>query len=158
MTCETYDDVLREILRDLEETAFVDDELDDIADIVWFIGILWDDVAEAWLYPIGWVVIGDEWSVLDIVGGDVCEKFLDAENEVGVVGIDELRDARLGAMDLGTAELVGCDLLVEDLLDDIGACDEHIARSLGHEDEVRHCRGVDGAAGGWAHYLSLIHI
>lgn len=49
-------------------------------------------------------------------------------------------------MDFGAAELVGRDLLVEHLLHDVGPCDEHVARPLGHEDEVGHGGGVYSAA------------
>ncbi len=47
----------------------------------------------------------------------------------------------------GSAELLEGDVLTGDGLHDIGPRDEHVARLVHHEDEVRHRRGIDGAAG-----------
>jgi hypothetical protein len=47
----------------------------------------------------------------------------------------------------GAAELLLRDVLTGRRLHDIGTGDEHVRRLLHHEDEVRHCRRVDRAAG-----------
>ena len=47
----------------------------------------------------------------------------------------------------GAAELLEGDLLAGDGLHDVGSRDEHVARLVHHEDEVRHRRRVHGAAG-----------
>src|SRR3712207_198301 len=51
----------------------------------------------------------------------------------------------------GAAEVFERNVLAGDALYYVRAGDEHVARLLDHEDEVRYRRGVDGAAGAGAH-------
>ena len=63
----------------------------------------------------------------------------------------EVGDARLRVVGHRAAELLERRLLARDRLDHVGARDEHVRGLLDHEDEVRHGRGVDGAARARAH-------
>ena len=68
---------------------------------------------------------------------------------VGLAG--ELGHAALGVVGHGAAQVLEADLLAGDALDDVRAGDEHVRGVLHHEDEVRHGRRIDRAAGGGAH-------
>ena len=63
----------------------------------------------------------------------------------------EVRHAALARVGFGAPQLLLGDLLVGYGLDDVRAGDEHVARVLGHEDEVGDGRRVDGAAGARPH-------
>src|SRR5919198_4273424 len=67
-----------------------------------------------------------------------------------VVG-GEMGDARLRVVGDRAPELLERRLLAGDRLDHVGPRDEHVRGLLDHEDEVRHGRGVDGAAGAGPH-------
>jgi hypothetical protein len=62
-----------------------------------------------------------------------------------------VRDTALRIVRAGATELFLGHLLARDALYDVRAGDEHVARLLDHEDEVRDRRGVDSAAGAGTH-------
>ena len=85
-----------------------------------------------------------------VFGGSLSEahaekicKIMDQALEVG--------DSAARRMGRGAAELLGTHLLVRHRLHHLRAGDEHVARVLDHEDEVRHGRAVNGAPGAGPH-------
>ncbi len=62
-----------------------------------------------------------------------------------------MRDAGLGVVAHRSAQLLELNLLAGHRLDHLGTGDEHVRGLFDHEDEVGHCRRVDGAASARAH-------
>ena len=139
------------VLVDLEELAVVDDQADHVAHVVGLVGVVGDDVVELGVHPLR--VVGGQHARrrLEVVLGQERHQVARVlEAGVLVVG-GEVGDARLRVVAHRAAELLEGGLLAGDGLDHVGAGDEHVRGLLDHEDEVRHGRGVDGAAGAGAH-------
>ena len=145
------DDVLREVLLDLEELAVVDDEAHDVAHVVGLVRRVGDDLVELLVHPRRVVGGEDARRRLEVVLGQEREQVARVLDALVLVVGGEVRDARLRVVAHRAAELLELDLLARHRLDDVGAGDEHVRGLLDHEDEVRHGRGVDGAAGARAH-------
>ena len=62
-------------------------------------------------------------------------------DRIVVVLGDEVDDARVDHVRVGTAQRLGSDLLAGYLLDDLGPGDEHLGLP-GHDDEISEGRGV----------------
>ena len=140
------DDIRRKELLDLEELAVIDKRADDFLHVVWHVRIVRHDGVEALILAVRGVRRLDSRRVLEVVARQVREQLADLRDAVVLVLAGEVRDARARAVRDGAAELLRRDFLSRDRLDDGRARDEHLARVLDHEDEVRDGRAVDSAA------------
>ena len=145
------DDVRRKELLDLEELAVIDERADDFLHVVWHVRIVRHDGVEALILAVRVVRRLDSRRVLEVVARQVREQLANLRDAVVLVLAGEVRDARARAVRDGAAELLRRDFLSRDRLDDGRARDEHLARVLDHEDEVRDGRAVDSAARARSH-------
>jgi len=148
---EADDDVRREGLGDLEEVPVVDDRPDDVLHVVGLVRLERDHRVELGHLAERRVRRRLVRRVLLVVGGHEREQLARLRDARAVVRRREVADAALARVRVGAAEVFLRDLLMRHRLDDVGPGDEHVARALDHQDEVRDRRGVDGAAGARAH-------
>ena len=148
---ETADDVLRVALRDLEEGAIVDDELDRALDVVRMRGIVGDERVELGLLALAAVRRLEVRRLLEVVLGKEGEQVARILEACLLVRAREVRDAGLRSMRRRAAELLERHLLARDRLHHVGAGDEHVRRLLDHQHEVGDRGRVDGAAGARPH-------
>ena len=73
------------------------------------------------------------------------------QQSLDVIVISAIGDGALRRVHGRAAKFFGGDGFVGDGLHNVGTGDEHVARVANHEDEVRHRRRVDVAAGAWTH-------
>ena len=100
---------------------------------------------------IGGILGRDEGRVLEVVLRDEREQVAD-DLDALLFGVHrEVRDAALGGVRDGAAELLRRDLFVRHRLDHVGTGDEHVRGVLHHDDEVGHRGRVDRAARARAH-------
>ena len=121
--------------------------MNNIADIVGFIRIHGDHLAQFRAEAVGGIVRGELGGVLFVVGGHEAEEFA-REVETFVLALGgEVGDAALGGVGSGAAELLVRDDLTCYGADDIRAGDVHLADAVFHDDEIGDGRAVDRAAG-----------
>lgn len=145
------DDVRREELLDLEELPVVDERADDILHVVRHVRVVRHDGVEALILAVRVIRRLDGRRILEVVARQVREQLADLRDAVVLVLAGEVCDARARAVRQRAAELFRRDFLSRDRLDDGRARDEHLARVLDHEDEIRDGRAVDGAARARSH-------
>ena len=130
----------------LEEVAVVDDGVNDVLHVVRLVRAVGQHRVQLRVGPIDRVLARDGRRALLVVLRDEAEQLADQGQRLVFVGADEVRDAALGGVDVGAAELFGGDRLARHLLHDLRAGQEHVARAPRHPDEVGDGRAVDRAA------------
>ena len=143
---EADDDVAREVLLHLEELAVVDEEMHHVAHVVRLVRVVRDDAVELRVLAVGVVARLHPRRDLEVVLRQERHQVAHVLEAALLVVGGEVRDARLRVVRHRPAQLLELDLLARDRLDHVGAGDEHVRGLLHHEDEVRHGRGVHGAA------------
>src|SRR5919112_2041329 len=143
---EADHEVLGPALLDLEELPVVHHALYRAADIVGALGRVGDKARQVLVRPPG-VVRGPEVrGALQVVLGEEGEQVAHVVEAGLLVWGREVGDAGPGVVGGRAAEVLEGDILARDALYDVRACDEHVARLLDHEDEVRDRRRVHRAA------------
>ena len=140
-------DVPRPGRLQLEELAVVDDAPQDVVHVVGLRRFVGHDVVERRVHPVVRIRRRDHRRIGEVVLGQVREQPPDVVHRLGLVPRREMRDAASAGVDACAAERLRVDLLVRDRPHDVGPGDEHVARALDHDREVRHRRRVDRAAG-----------
>ena len=79
------------------------------------------------------------------------EKCAHVVERVVFVGGHVVRNTGLGVVCACTAEILKCNILASDCLDDVGSGDEHLRGLIDHDREVSDRRGVDRTARTWPH-------
>ena len=123
----------------------------DVAHVVGLRRVVGDDVVQLEVHPLGVVGGLEARRLLEVVERQEAHQVAHVLEALVLALGGEVRDARLGVVRHRAAELLEGRLLAGHRLDHIGARDEHVRGVLHHEDEVRHRRRVDGAAGAGAH-------
>jgi hypothetical protein len=116
---------------------FVDDALDDVADVVGLVGVGGNEGFERLVLALGIVAQRPHRRLLGVVGRHKAKQLAHGGDGAGVVVDGEVGHAAFGGMGDGAAEGLHRDVFVGDLLDDVGARQEHVRRVLHHDDEVR---------------------
>ena len=126
---ESDDDVLRVVLVDLEEIAVVDDRVNDVLHVVGHVRLVGNYRVELLVDAVDRIGAGLARRVVEIVGRNETQQLAHHGEALGVVAAQEVGDAGGFVVGVRAAELVFGDLFVGDRLDDVGAGDEHVARS-----------------------------
>ena len=135
--CEADDDILSPVTVYFEELTVVDDRTDDIVHIVALVRLVRDDRIEDIVDAVYYVRRLYARSILHVVLGDEGEQVTDQADTFLFIVYSEVSDTTLGGMYAGTTELLLGNVFTRDGLDDLGAREEHIARTLAHDVEVR---------------------
>ena len=141
---EADDDVLSPVTVYFEELTVVDDRTDDIVHIVALVRLVRDDRVEDIVDAVYYVRRLYARSILHVVLGDEGEQVTDQADTFLFIVYSEVSDTTLGGMYAGTTELLLGNVFTRDGLDDLGAREEHIARTLAHNVEVSKSRRVNG--------------
>ena len=144
---EAADDVLGPVGEVLVEVAVVDHGSDDALHVVGLVGALGHELGHLRRPPLRIVGGREPRRLVEVVRGQEREQVADLVEAGLLVGTHEAGHARLGGVAHGPAQLLEGDVLTGDRLHHVGAGDEHVRGLPHHEDEVRHGRAVDGAAG-----------
>jgi hypothetical protein len=155
---EADDDVHRALGLNLEELVVVQEATDHLVHVVRLVGRVRDQRVQLKVF-LGEVVLdgarvrrrGQARGLGATVARQVAEQFLDVLQRVFFVGGDVVRDARLGHVGVGAAEILHGHVFAGDCLDHVRAGHEHLAGLVDHHGEVGQRGGVDVAACGRAH-------
>ena len=147
---EADDHVHRVVRLNLEEVAMIDHHSDHILDVVGLLRIVRDDGGEPGLGAFRVVGGVDPRRLVFAALRYVFEEVADLGEALLFTLSQEMRDARLDVVHLGSAQRVERDVLARGDPYDFGACDEHVADPVHHEREVGDRRRVDSAAGAGA--------
>src|SRR5712692_8442033 len=98
-----------------------------------------------------WFTGTESWRIFLIVLRKIAQQCPDLVNAFLLVSCIEVGDAAPRIVQFCPSEILECYLLVENCLDYVGTCDEHVARPLDHQGEICHCRGVYRPACAWSH-------
>ena len=130
-----------------EELTVVDDRTDDVVHVVALVRLVRDDRVEDIVDAVYYVRRLYARSILHIVLGDEGEQVTDQADTFLFIVYSEVSDTTLGGMYAGTTELLLGNVFTRDGLDDLGAREEHVARTLAHDVEVSKSRRVNGTTG-----------
>ena len=122
---EPDDDVSRVVCVHLEQVAVIHDRVQHIEHVVRLIGIFRNDAVQDGTVLVG-RFIGNRRCFFLAILRNVTQQALDLVDALETVCRREVGYARFGGMRNGTTQLFGCDLLVGDGLDHVGARDEHV--------------------------------
>src|SRR5215208_1346077 len=143
---EADDQVLGPAFLNLEELPVVDHSLYRASNVVGALRGVGDKTRQVLVHPPGVIGRPEVRSALQIVLGQEGEQVAHVVEAGLLVGRREVGYARPGIVGGGAAEILEGDVLAGDTLYDVGARDEHVARLLDHEHEVRDGRRVHSAA------------
>src|SRR5215210_3642002 len=149
---EPDDEVLGPPLLHLEELPVVGDQPHRLPDVVWLARRVGHEGGEFLVHPPGVVRGREVGRSLQVVLGQKREQEAHVGEARLLVGRREVGDAAFGVVGDGAAQVLLAHLLARHALYYVGAGDEHVARLLDHEDEVRYGRRVDGTPGAGSHY------
>ena len=128
---EADDDVLSPVTVYFEELTIVDDRTDDIVHVVALVRLVRDDRVEDIVDTVYYVRRLYARSILHVVLGDEGEQVTDQADTFLFIVYSEVSDTTLGGVYAGTTELLLGNVFTRDGLDDLGAREEHVARTLG---------------------------
>ena len=144
-------DVLRKVLVNLEELAVVHHAADDLLDVVRLVGVIRHDGVQ---HRVGaqWVVARfDEWRILHVVGGQIPQQQAQQVKTIAFALGGHVGYAADAIVHQRSSQLFEGDILVRHGFDHVGACDEHVAGVLHHEDKVGQRGRIDCAPCAWPH-------
>ena len=141
------DDVCRPRRLDLEELAVVDDAPQDVVHVIRLRRLVGHDGIELRVHAIARVARLPRRRIGEVVLRQVSEQSPNGIHRLGLVACREMRHAAASGMDAGAAERLRVDDLVRHRAHDVRPGDEHVARPLDHDREVRHRGRIDRAAG-----------
>ena len=139
------EDVARPRRLQLEELAVIHDATQDVVHVVRLLRFVGHDGVELRVHPVGRIARHDDRRIGEVVLGQVGEQPPHVVHRLRLVAGSEMRDAAAPGMDPGPTERLRVNLLVGHGLHDVGSGDEHVARALDHDREVRHRRRVHRA-------------
>ena len=122
---------------DLEELTVIDDRADDVIHVVAAVGLVGDDSVEDIIdavYSVRGLYAG---SLLHVVLRDEGEQVTDEADTLLFIVDSEVSDTTLGGVYASTTELLLSHIFARDGLDDLRTGEEHVARALAHDVEVR---------------------
>src|SRR5215203_4728544 len=143
---EADDEVLGPALLNLEELPVVDHSLYRTSNVVGALGGVGDQTRQVLVHPLRVVGRPEVRGALQIVLGQEGEQVAHVVEAGLLVGRREVGYARPSIVGGRAAEVLEGNVLAGDALYDVGARDEHVARLLDHEHEVRDGRRVHSAA------------
>src|SRR5215218_8807062 len=143
---EADHEVLGPALLNLEELSVVHHAPYRAADVVGALGGVGDQTRQVLVHPLRVVSRPEVRCALQVVLGEEGEQVAHVVEAGLLVGGREVGDAGPGVVGGRAAEVLESDVLARDALYDVGARDEHVARILDHEDEVRYRRRVHRTA------------
>ena len=120
----------------LEKFTIIDDLQHHLAHVIGHVGVVRDDLVKHRRRAVDRFMTGDCRCPFTVRQRQEGHQRARLHQHFNVVLERAMRHAGDAAMHLGAAKLLGCQILMRDGFDDIGPGDEHIARSLDHEDEV----------------------
>src|SRR6266850_346125 len=150
-TPEANDDVVREQRLNLEEILLIQDDGNDVLDVIGFVGIDWDNVAQAFVAAVNRVSAGTAWWVFGIVLWHEAQKFTHNPQAFFFSFRGKMHHAALQAVGHSAAKVVEAHILMGYRFDHLGTGHEHIAGLLYHDDKIGDGWRVYGAAGAWTH-------
>ena len=129
--------VHRVVRVDLEEVAVVDDHADHVLDVVRLFRVVRDDGRQSGGGALRVVGRLDPQGLLVAALGNVFEELAHLREALLFTFGQEMRDARLDVVDLGSTQRVEGHILAGGDANHLGPCDEHVADAVDHEGEVR---------------------
>src|SRR5215203_397812 len=141
---EADDEVLGPAFLNFEELPVVDHCLYRASNVVGALGGVRDKTRQVLVHPLRVVARPEVRGALQVVLGQEGEQVAHVVEAGLLVGRREVGYARSGIVGGRATEVLEGDVLAGDTLYDVGARDEHVARLLDHEDEVRDRRRVYG--------------
>ena len=124
---EADDDVLGERDLNFEEAAIIEDLTDDGFDIIGFGGIRWYQVAQGEATSVSRVLCALDRRSIHVVQWQMANQITSQVDRLLIAFRCEVGYARLRSMGHGSTEILECDLLVGDRLDDLWSGDEHVS-------------------------------
>ncbi len=143
---EADDDVGRPLGVDLHEVAEVQYPVDDLAHVVALLRVVGNDVQKVFFAAVRVVASFDDGRILHVVQREERNQPADFQQAIFFALDSEVADAAAGSVRRGAAQLLVGNVLACGRLDHVGAGEEHLRGSLGHEDEVGHRGRIHGAA------------
>ena len=136
-TRKPHQDVPGVILVHLEQVPLVHDRVNDVEHVVRLVRCRRHDRVEPLVGAVGWIGALDARRIVDVIPRHEGQQLADQEQAFLVVLDREMRDAAPLVVRHRAAQFLLAHLLVSDRPDDIRTGDEHVARVLHHDDEVR---------------------
>ncbi len=149
---EADDDVARVVGLQLEEVAVVHRLGDQLLHVVGLVGVLGHQGVQAQVLAVGRIGAPAHRGLLAVVERQVVVQAPQHHERLHVVLEGHVGHAAARGVGDGAAQFLRRDLLVRHGLHHLGPGDEHVARILHHEDEVRHGGRIDRAARAGAHH------
>ena len=139
-----------------QEAAPVEDQLDDLVDIIRFAGIRGNDGVQPFFRPVWIVTDFTLWRFFPVTARQVADQLAGQIKRIGLILSSKVGHTADRIVHHGAAEVIQADLLSGDSLDHLGAGDEHMAGTLGHDNEVGQAGRVNRATGaGSDHHADL---
>ena len=124
------------MLVDFEEFGIVGECVNRVLDVVGLLRTFGDESVESGRRAVPGIVRGLARRIVQIIRGQIAEKFADHGQAFGIVAGNEMRDAAGGIVGHRAAEFLFGDFLVSDGLDHVRAGDEHVGRVARHKNKI----------------------
>jgi len=147
---EADDDVGGEIRLDLEKVMLVRHDPDQRLHVVRLVRIVRQEAVQLGVLAVDGIGVLRQRGRVGVVLGEKRQELAQGFQRGVLAVIDQVGDTAPGGVNVGAAELLGGHVLAGDLLDHLGAGEEHVGTLPHHDHEIGDGRRIDGAAGAGA--------